>query len=71
MPDDARSREPADHSRVNTNDPAEVKYWRRQYGCTEQQLRQAVSAVGESPAKIRQYFKNKSRPNQRQKIGYD
>lgn len=70
MPDDPRSRVPADRSRVNVDDPAEVKYWRKEYGCTEQQLRQAVAAAGVSAAKVRQYFKEQSRPARRQKIGY-
>jgi uncharacterized protein DUF3606 len=61
---------PADPSRVNVDDPSEVKYRLKEYGCTEQQLRQAVAAVGASAAKVRQYFKNKSRPARRQKIGY-
>lgn len=71
MPGDVTGREPADRSRVNVDDPSEVKYRRKEYGCTEQQLRQAVSAVGVSAAKVRQYFKNLSRPNKRWKIGYD
>jgi len=70
MSDDSRSREPADRSRVNVDDPSEVRYWRKEYGCTEQQLRQAVSAVGVSAARVKQYFKNLSRPATRQKIGY-
>ncbi len=65
-----RSRVP-DRSRVNLNEPSEVSYWRRQCGCTEQQLRQAIAAVGDSADKVRQYFKRKSRPAERRKIGYD
>ncbi len=64
-----KNREPADRSRVNVSEPWEVKYRCKEYGCTEQQLRQAVSAVGESAAKVRQYLKNKSRPTQHKKLG--
>lgn len=71
MPDDNKGREPIDCTRVNVDDPSSVKYWRKQYGCTEQQLRQAIAAAGVSPAKVKQYFRNLSRPNQRQKIGFD
>jgi Protein of unknown function (DUF3606) len=62
MADDVKNRAPADHSRVNVNEPSEVKYRCKQYGCTEQQLRQAVAAVGASADKVSQYLKNKSTP---------
>jgi len=71
MPDDVKKREPTDRSIVNVDDPAEVLYRRKQYGCTEQQLRQAVSMVGVSADKVKQHFKNMSKPNKRWKIGYD
>ena len=62
MPDVLKNRGPADRSRVNVNEPSEVKYRRKEFGCTEQQLRQAVAAVGVSAAKISQYLKSKSTP---------
>jgi len=62
MPDDPRNLEPADRSRVNVDDPGEVKQRCREYGCTEQQLRAAVAAVGASAAKVSQYLKRKSTP---------
>jgi hypothetical protein len=71
MSDDGKNSRPADRSQVNLHDPSEVALRRKQYGCTEQQLRQAVSAVGVSEDKVRQYFRNMSRPNKRWKIGYD
>lgn len=67
MSDDFKHRGPADHSRINVNEPGEVKYRRKEYGCTEQQLRQAVSAVGVSADKVRQYLKNKSTPTRHKK----
>jgi hypothetical protein len=71
MSNDVRSRPPADASQVDLEDPSEVLYRRKEYGCTEQQLRQAVAAVGVSAAKVRQYFKKMSQPDKRWKIGYD
>jgi len=71
MPDDGRKRTPANDSLVNVDDPAEVLYRRKQYGCTEQQLRHAVSMVGVSADKVKQHFKNMSLPKKRWKIGYD
>ena len=62
MSDELKNRAPADRSRVNVDDPGEVKYRRKEYGCTEQQLRQAVAAVGLSAAKVSQYLKRKSTP---------
>jgi hypothetical protein len=62
MADDVKNRAPADRSLVNVNESAEVKYRCKQYGCTEQQLRQAVAAVGASADKVSQYLKNKSTP---------
>lgn len=62
MSDDLKNRGPADRSSVNVNEPGEVIYRRKEYGCTEQQLRQAVAAVGLSAAKVSQYLKNKSTP---------
>lgn len=62
MSDDPKNRGPADRSRININDPSEVKYRRKEFGCTEQQLRQAIAAVGDSAAKVGQYLKRKSTP---------
>ena len=62
MSDDLRNRRPADRNRININEPWEVKYRRREFGCTEQQLRQAIAAVGDSAAKVSQYLKSKSTP---------
>jgi len=62
MADNLKNRAPADRSQINVNEPSEVQYRRRQFGCTEQQLRQAVAAVGASANKVSQYLKNKSTP---------
>ena len=62
MPDDAKKRRPLDHNRVNLDEPWEVQYRRKEYGCTEWQLKQAVAAVGDSAAKVSQYLRNKSTP---------
>jgi hypothetical protein len=70
MSDNLQNRGPADRSRVNVNEPSELKYRCKEYGCTEQQLRQAISAVGTSAAKVSQYLKNKSRPTRHKKLGF-
>ncbi len=53
---------PADPDTIQIDEPSDVNYWRRKFGCTEPQLRQAIAAVGASAAKVRQFLKNKSTP---------
>ena len=62
MPEDLKQRGPADPDQVSVDQPADVNYWRKKYGCTEAQLRHAVAAVGPSAGKVKQYLKNKSTP---------
>jgi hypothetical protein len=42
---------------VEIADGNEVRYWCESLGCTEAQLREAVQAVGSSPAKVRAFLK--------------
>lgn len=46
MPDDRSKRGPADAARVNVSEDYEVQYWCKKFGCTPEQLRAAVKAVG-------------------------
>jgi hypothetical protein len=46
MSDDKSNRGPADRSRVSTSEDYEVRYWTNKFGCTAQQLRDAVKKVG-------------------------
>lgn len=57
MPDDLRNRGPQDRSRINVNEPWEVRYWCSEFGCTEAQLRAAVQAVGVSAEAVRRRFR--------------
>jgi hypothetical protein len=43
---------PADRSRIDVADPAEVRWWSRLLGCSPEQLLDAVSRVGESAARV-------------------
>lgn len=43
---------PADRSRINTADPVEVRWWSKLLGCSQEQLQQAVSRVGDSAAHV-------------------
>jgi hypothetical protein len=53
--------EPLDPGRVNVMDPVELKYWCKQFGCTEHQLNQIVARVGEHVAVVRQALGAKER----------
>lgn len=41
---------------MNANEDYEVRYWCKEFGCTEQQLRDVVGAAGTSADKVRQYL---------------
>lgn len=45
---------PAQRSRIDMANPFEVMYWSKKFGCSEQQLRQAVDQVGDSSAMVEQ-----------------
>jgi hypothetical protein len=47
---------PANRSLIDLNDPREVSWWRKQFDCSEQQLRKAVAQVGNSAARVEQWL---------------
>ena len=57
MADDLRNRGPADRARVNVHESWEVSYWTKEFGCTADQLRSAVTAVGVMVDNVRAYLK--------------
>ncbi|QDE93906.1 DUF3606 domain-containing protein [Myxococcus xanthus] len=56
MVDDLSKRGPADRSRINVNEPWEVKWWCNEFKCTETGLRAAVKAVGVMVVDVRRYL---------------
>lgn len=48
MADDLSNRGPQDRSKINIEESWEVRYWSQKFGVTEQQLKDAVRAVGQS-----------------------
>lgn len=56
MSDDLTKRGPPDQTRVNVNEPWEVKWWCSKFGCTEAQLRAAVKAVGVMVVNVRRHL---------------
>jgi hypothetical protein len=56
MADDLSNRGPQDRSRVNVNETHELRYWTKELGVTEAQLRAAVAAAGTSAQAVRSYL---------------
>lgn len=50
---------PAQRSRIDMSNPSEVLYWAKQFGCSQDQLRQAVAQVGVSSAMVEQLLDGK------------
>jgi hypothetical protein len=45
---------PADRGRIDLDDPREVNWWSKRFGCSQEQLRQAVAEVGHTAAHVEQ-----------------
>lgn len=48
-----------DRKLIALNEDYEVRDWTKSLGCTEEQLRAAVKAVGNSAEKVREYLAGK------------
>ena len=60
MADDTSVRTGQDRSRINTDQPHEVRYWTQALGCSEEDLRNAVRQVGPVADKVREFLGKKS-----------
>lgn len=56
MADDLSKQGPQDRAQVNVNETHEVRYWTRELGVTEAQLRAAIAEVGTSAQAVRDHF---------------
>ncbi|NMF07863.1 DUF3606 domain-containing protein [Clostridium beijerinckii] len=56
MSDDKTKKKPLDSSRINIHEPYEVNYWCDVLGCTETELKNAVSKVGTSVTKVKEHL---------------
>ncbi len=56
MHDDPNRFEPLDRGRINGMDPIELRYWCGELGCTEAELKDALSRVGEHVTAVREYL---------------
>lgn len=59
MSDALKGFKPLDPGRINTMDPVEMQYWCREFHCTEMELSDAVSEVGEHIAAVRDWFESR------------
>jgi predicted transcriptional regulator len=58
MADDLTQRHGQDRTRINMNEPWEVKYWTKELGVTQEELARAVRVAGNSVDKVRQQLKH-------------
>jgi hypothetical protein len=57
MADDKTKKGPADASKVNVHEDYEVRYWSNKFGCTPQQLKDAVKKAGTGAASVEKELK--------------
>jgi hypothetical protein len=57
MSDNLQQRGPQDRSRINVNEPWELRYWTKELGLSEDELRQAVKEAGTSVEAVRQHVR--------------
>jgi hypothetical protein len=56
MPDDLSNRARPDRSRINVNEPWEVRFWCERFGVTPAELKKAVEEVGVLAADVRRHL---------------
>jgi hypothetical protein len=56
MPDNKNKTQPQDASRINLNEEYEVQYWTDKFGCSREELKDAVSSVGTSAEMVSEYL---------------
>ena len=56
MPDALTPYQPLDPGRIDSLDSAELQYWCKELACTEEELTEAISKVGEHIAAVREHL---------------
>jgi Protein of unknown function (DUF3606) len=54
-----KKRDYGDKTRIDMNQPYQMAYWKQRFGVSDQELEDAVHAVGTSVKKIEAYLKSK------------
>jgi len=57
MSDDLTNRGPQDRARINVNEDHELRYWTKELGVSEQQLKEAVKAVGVAVEAVKEHLR--------------
>jgi len=57
MADDLSNRGPQDRNRISTSEEWELRYWTKELGVTEDELKAAVKAVGPAAEDVRRQLK--------------
>ena len=57
MSDNLKDRGPQDRSRISVSEEWELRYWTKELGVSEEQLREAVQKVGPSAEAVRRELK--------------
>lgn len=57
MSDNLQKTRPQDASRINIHEAWEVRWWCSEFGCTAEELKQAVEQAGTSAAAVKSYLK--------------
>ena len=66
MSDDVRKRGPEDRSRINVNEPWELKYWSKTLGITPDRLKEVVQQVGTRTEDVEQYLSSTAQTSVRE-----
>lgn len=56
MSDDLKNRGPQDRSRINVNEDHEMRYWSKELGVSEDQLRESVKVAGVSVDAVKKHL---------------
>lgn len=56
MSDNKELRSSPDNKRIDINDPNEIRNWTKSFGCTQDELKKAVNAVGTSAAAVKKHL---------------
>ena len=59
MPDNKEKTRPEDAKRINVNEDYELRSWSQKFGCSAEELKSAVKAVGTSAEAVEAHIKKK------------
>ena len=63
MSDDLQNRGAVDRRRINLDQGHEIQYWTKKFGCSAEELEQAVGRVGHSAARVKRSLLGTRKPS--------